>query len=46
MPPMPVEIMSLNDMGCVSPQHSQTKAPASDMTDEPQKPIPFARAAL
>ena len=46
MPPMPVEIMSLNDMGWVSPQHSQTKAPARDMTDEPQKPIPFARAEL
>jgi hypothetical protein len=28
-PPMPVLIMSLNDMGCVSPQHSQTKRPDS-----------------
>ena len=27
IPPMPVLIMSLNDMGCVSPQHSQTNAP-------------------
>ena len=46
MPPIPVEIMSLNDIGCVSPQHSQTKAPASDITEEPQKPMPFARAEL
>ena len=46
MPPIPVETMSLNDMGWVSPQHSQTKAPAIAMADEPQKPMPFARAAL
>ena len=46
MPPIPVEIMSLNDIGWVSPQHSHTKAPATDMADEPQKPIPLARAAL
>ena len=46
MPPKPVEIMSLNDIGCVSPQHSQTKAPTSDIADEPQKPMPLARAAL
>ena len=46
MPPMPVETMSLNDMGCVSPQHSQTEGPTIDMADEPQKPIPFARAPL
>ena len=46
MPPNPVEIMSLNDIGCVSPQHSHVKAPASAIADEPQKPIPFARAAL
>ena len=38
--------MSLNAIGCVSPQHSHVKAPASAIPDEPQKPIPFARAAL
>ncbi len=46
MPPMPVEIMSLYDIGCVSPQHSQTNAPAIDIAELPQNPIPFARAAL
>ena len=46
MPPMPVEIMSLKDMGWVSPQHSQTKAPTIASAEEPQKPIPFARPAL
>ena len=46
MPPNPVEIMSLMDIGCVSPQHSQTKAPVSAIAELPQKPIPFARAAL
>ena len=45
-PPMPVLTMSFQDMGCVSPQHSHTKAPASDMPEEPQKPIPLARAEL
>jgi hypothetical protein len=46
MPPTPVLIMSFQDIGCVSPQHSQMNAPASDMNDEPQIPMPFARAAL
>ena len=46
MPPMPVEIMSLKDIGWVSPQHSQTNAPVIAIADEPQKPMPFARAAL
>jgi len=43
---MPVLIMSFQDMGCVSPQHSQMKAPASATADEPQKPIPLERAEL
>jgi hypothetical protein len=33
-------------MGWVSPQHSQTKAPTIDIAEDPQNPIPFARAAL
>ena len=43
---MPVLIMSFHDIGWVSPQHSQTKAPTFDMTEERQKPRPLARAAL
>src|SRR5829696_8222739 len=35
-PPMPVLIMSLKDMGCVSPQHSHTNAPATEYPDDTQ----------
>jgi hypothetical protein len=38
--------MSFHDMGCVSPQRSQTKAPTLDITAERQNPRPLARAAL
>jgi hypothetical protein len=43
---MPVLIMSFHDIGWVSPQHSQTKAPARASPEDPQKPIPLVRAEL
>ena len=46
MPPMPVEIMSLYDIGCVSPAASQMKAPVMAVSVEAQKPSPFARPEL
>ncbi len=38
--------MSLYDMGCVSPQHSQKNAPNVAYAAEVQYPRPFARAEL
>ena len=46
MPPRPVETMSFQDMGWLSPQHSQMNAPAMARPAEPQKPMPLARAEL
>src|SRR5262245_36348383 len=46
MPPMPVLTRSLYDIGWVSPNASQMKAPLSAATEEPQKFTPFARPAL
>ena len=45
-PPIPVEIKSLNDIGCVSPIHSQWKAPIKATPYDDQNPSPFERAAL
>src|SRR5712672_2209328 len=45
-PPRPVEIMSLNDIGCVSPIHSHWNAPKMPIAYEGQNVSPLARAAL
>src|SRR5436190_2057658 len=45
-PPIPVEMMSLNDAGCVSPANSHTDAPNTATPYDGQNETPLARAAL
>jgi hypothetical protein len=46
MPPMPVEIMSLKDIGWVSPQHSRRTRRRPTSPTSPRSRCRFARAAL